>query len=134
MTHLVLEQTYHAYGICENDIYGCPHLDLGKHLGGNVRGWQSSSTVTKDQTVPWNCAASREVFGRWAVWSLDCFQSGSEARHVQLGFLAILTEEIGNMGAIALILAVCVLGFGMSFSGAVVSFLVLVWLAIVSQS
>ena len=46
----------------------------------------------------------------------------------------ILTEEIGNMGAIALILAVCVLGFGMSFSGAVVGFLVLVWLAIVSQS
>ena len=53
---------------------------------------------------------------------------------MQLGFLAILTEEIGNMGAIALILGVYVLGFGMSFSGAVVGFLVLVWLAIVSQS
>ena len=42
-----------AWPLIESTVFkGCPHLDLGKHLGGNVKDCQLPSTVAKDETLP----------------------------------------------------------------------------------
>ena len=58
-----------AWPLIESTVFkGCPHLDLGKHLGGNVKDCQLPSTVAKDETLPLELCCIKGNF--WKVGSM----------------------------------------------------------------